>query len=63
MPMPANDPRFWGAGTNVGSYCRLVSFGVQPARTSAGAAARNAGRTEYVIDMGQPCPASTWLHK
>ena len=58
MPMPASRPRLVVGVRRPGSYTRLVSSGSYTADSSG--AARRAGTTAYVMETGQPWPASTW---
>ena len=55
--MPASSPRLDDGSRSPGSYARLVSSGSYTAASSG--AERRAGTTAYVIDTGQPWPAST----
>ena len=57
IPMPASRPRLDVGSRSPGSYDRLVSSGSYTAASSG--ACRSTGTTAYVIDTGQPCPAST----
>ncbi len=60
IPMPASRPRFSVGTRSPGSYSRLVSRGSYTLARSGWA--RSAGTAAYVIDVGQPCPASVCPH-
>jgi len=60
MPMPARTPRFPVGTRRPGSYSRAVSSGSYTFARSGWW--RRAGTAAYVIDTGQPWPASVWFH-
>ncbi len=58
--MPHSAPFFWATGRSAGSYESDVRRGIQSAATSGWA--RSAATAACVIEIGQPCPASTCDH-
>ncbi len=59
IAMPQSAPSFSLAGRIRGSYSSDVKRGSHSRAISG--CARNAGTAEYVIEIGQPKPASAWL--
>lgn len=60
IDMPAISPRFVPGSRNPKSYSVDASSGSYFSVSSE--FARNAGTAAYVIEIGQVCPASDWLH-
>ncbi len=58
IAMPAMSPRFSEGLRRPKSYSRLASPGTQ--RSAMAGSTCSAGTAAYVIEIGQPCPASTW---
>ena len=59
IAIPQSTPRFSVAGRRPKSYSPEVRSGSHSA-ASSGADARSAGTAAWVMEIGQPCPASTW---
>ena len=60
MAMPDSSPALVSGTRRPGSYTREASSGSK--RRARSGACRSAGTAAYVIETGQLCPASAWLH-